>query len=151
MFGNKLFCKVEVVSCAVTDHIIKDNRLSVRRCLAEADVSLDDSSVKSDAINFNTAPIAVKGSISLPEVPQICSDNVYCSSVKKAEKENALIMRLVEYRGKNGSVEITVPQWAKTVCRVNLLERQEENIEIKNGKAEITVRSYEILTLRFTR
>ena len=60
-------------------------------------------------------------------------------------------MRLVEFRGKSGKADISVPAWAKEVYRVNLLERQEEKLEVKNEKVEISVRPFEILTLLFTR
>lgn len=115
------------------------------------DKPLTDSSVLSDAVNFNTAPIAVNGCVKLSDIPVVNSENVYCSSLKKAEKNDGLVMRLVEFRGKSGKADISVPAWAKEVYRVNLLERQEEKLEVKNEKVEISVRTFEILTLLFTR
>ena len=119
--------------------------------LVAYDTTLSESKVQSDAINFNVAPIAVNGTLAIPEIPKINSENVYCSSLKKAENRDALVMRLVEYRGESGKAEIFVPAWAKEVYKVNLLERQEDKLEVKSGKTEISVRPFEILTLLFTR
>lgn len=115
------------------------------------DCSLSESTVLSDAVNFNATPIAVNGIVKPAEIPKINSDNVYCSSLKKAEKRDALVMRLVEYRGKSGKIEIVRPEWATAAYRVNLLERQEKPIDFIDGKAEITVRPFEILTVLFAR
>ena len=115
------------------------------------DGEFTESSVQIDAINFNTAPIAVTGNLSLPEIPQFSSDNVYCASIKKAERTDGLVMRFVEFRGKSGNIKITLPEWAKGACRVNMLERQEQQIEFADGTAEIPLSPYEIATVIFTR
>ena len=115
------------------------------------DKPLTESSVRSDSVDFNTVSIAVSGNVKTPEIPNIKSENVYCSSLKKAEEKDGIIMRLVEYRGKSGEVQISVPAWVREVYKVNLLERQEEKLDIKNGKVVMPVRPFEISTFLFAR
>ena len=89
------------------------------------------------------------GDVTLPNLPEIVSENAYVSSIKLAEKTEGLIVRLAEYRGKNGEVQIKVPQWANGVECVNMLERHNEAVEVCDNIAKLNVRPFQILTLLF--
>ena len=69
--------------------------------------------------------------------------------LKKAEKENALVLRLVETRGKNSSGKLIFSQKPSRVVETNLMEWTEENIvEVSDLKAAITMKPFEIRTLK---
>ena len=87
-------------------------------------------------------------SVELPEMPTVRSEHVRLSAVKWAEKADALIVRLVEYRGKAGTAEIVMPDGFTGAARVNLMERQDQPLSIENGKIQLTVRPWEITSLK---
>ena len=115
------------------------------------DTTFADSSVVADASNFSAAPVQVSGVLSLPQLPLMKADNVAITSVKRSEDGNALILRLNEYRGRSGIAEITVPDWAETVEKTNLLERNGIMLPVQNGKVTVDIRPFEIATLKFDR
>ena len=94
------------------------------------------------------------GRANLPLMPAVQSDNVRLAAVKWAEEsidsyqENALILRLVEYRGRDGQAIINLPGYIRGAAKVNLLERQAESLRVVNGKVLISLRAWEIATLR---
>lgn len=110
--------------------------------------SFSDSSVVIDAENYNRGLYSVSGRAVLPEMPMVKSDNVRLACIKLAEKGNALIMRLCEYRGKPGEVVVELPDYVSQVAKVNLLERQGELLKIEAKKVRLNMRKFEIATLR---
>lgn len=113
------------------------------------DDSFAHSTIEADAIGFNARLIATIGEVSLGELPQIESENAYVSSMKLAEKSDALIVRIAEYRGKKGEVKVSLPSWADSVDLVNMLERDNKPLAVENGVAKFNVRAFEIVTLSF--
>jgi alpha-mannosidase len=83
-------------------------------------------------------------------MPQVHSDCARLAAVKWAEKEPAVILRLCEFRGKGGAVEIELPGWVKQARQVNLLERGDETLSIENRRVRLTLRPWEIATLKLT-
>jgi alpha-mannosidase len=74
---------------------------------------------------------------------------VRLAAVKWAEDgSQSLILRLVEFRGQAGKAEIRLPDRFKNAAKVNLLERAGEILPIANGIVQMTVRAWEIATLR---
>lgn len=109
-----------------------------------------DSSVVFDAESYNAGLLAVPGSARLADMPQVHSDCARLAAVKWAEKEPAVILRLCEFRGKGGAVEIELPGWVKQARQVNLLERGDETLSIENRRVRLTLRPWEIATLKLT-
>lgn len=97
-----------------------------------------------------TLPVAA-GKVDLPEMPKISSENVRFTAVKWAEKADALILRLVEYRGKGGTVTITLPEGFRSVEQVNLMERQPQALAVKDGRVSLELRPWEITSLKLNR
>jgi alpha-mannosidase len=112
------------------------------------------NSVVLDAEGYNAGLLAIPGRASLPRMPSLESNNVRLASIKWAESsinqpsENAIIMRLVEYRGQPGQAVVHLPDRVRRVAKVNLLERQAHRIPITDHKIVMDLRAWEIATLR---
>ncbi|MBE6404729.1 MAG: alpha-mannosidase [Lentisphaerae bacterium] len=80
---------------------------------------------------------------------RIESDGVSLEIVKKAEKSNAKIVRLVEYKGSFSKAELLFGSSVRKVSYTNLIEWENgEEIMLKGNKAELTLKPYEIVTLK---
>jgi alpha-mannosidase len=108
-----------------------------------------------DAEGYNAGLLAVPGRTNFPMMPSVQSDNVRLAAVKWAEvsttqhKDNALVLRLVEYRGRAGQAVISLPVYIRNAAKVNLLERQAQPLVVSNRKVQVNLRAWEIATLRF--
>lgn len=113
-----------------------------------------ENSIVLDAEGYNAGLLALPGRANLPLMPAVESDNIRMAAIKWAENSpdlrlgNALILRLVEYRGSAGRATINLPGYVHSAAKVNLLERQGEPLSISNGKVQLTLRAWEIATLR---
>ena len=112
--------------------------------------NLADSSVVLDADRYNAGLLAVEGSVSIPPMPLVQSDNVRAVCLKIAETGDDLILRLAEYRGQSGQATIALPPSVTEIARTNLLERQPQPLPIRDGQVVLQVRAFEIVTLRLT-
>ena len=110
---------------------------------------LAKSEAVADAEGYNAGLIALAGEVRLPKGPEVRSDHVRLAALKWAEQGRALIVRLSEFRGKAGEVEVTAPAGARAAARVNLLERRGRPLAIAGGRVSVQVRGWEIATLRF--
>ena len=72
-------------------------------------------------------------------------------SVKASEDGKALVLRINEYHGKEGNVNIELPDWVNYVEKVNMLERKGEKFEVLDNSVSYNVHPYEITTLKFHR
>lgn len=113
-----------------------------------------DNSTVLDAEGYNAGLLALPGRARLPILPTLDADNIRLAAIKWAEntpetpQANALILRLVEFRGKAGQAVITIPGYVHSVAKVNLLERLGEPQSILNGKVLLDLRAWEIATVR---
>jgi alpha-mannosidase len=107
-----------------------------------------ESSVVPDAEGYNVGLLAVNGRVELPPMPQLKSDCARLTSVKWAEQADAVILRIVEFRGQGGEARVSVPAWSGKVAKVNLLERQDQPLAVENGQVCFTLRPWEIATIR---
>ncbi len=107
-----------------------------------------DSQVVSEAESYNSGLLAVPGAVRLTAMPLVHSDCARLAAVKWAEKEPAVILRLCEFRGKGGAVEIELPAWVKHAWQVNLLEREDEALPVENQAVKLNLRPWEIATLK---
>ena len=106
------------------------------------------SSVILDAESYNAGLLAVPGKAHLVEMPQIRGSAVRLASAKWAEKEDALILRLCEFRGQDEGIEVELPGWVKSAWQVNLLERQDTPLEITSRQVQLMLRPWEITSLK---
>jgi alpha-mannosidase len=76
------------------------------------------------------------------------SDNVIMTALKKAEEDNALILRFYEWAGKQGDVAIQLPPGATAAAETDLMEKPSGNLSIANGEVKVLTKPYEIKTVK---
>lgn len=81
-------------------------------------------------------------------IVQADAPNVVIEAVKKAEKEQATIIRLYETFNKRTRTTIHFGYPAKAVYECNMLEDVQQEVESVGTEAAITVKPYEIKTLK---
>lgn len=137
------------------------------------DKKFNDNNAVIDGNIYNSGLQVVSGKFHLPVAPRIVSDNARISCIKKAEKDDSLIVRIVEYRGRAGKIKIVIPDGFESVYQVNLLEREDRlmcNREKRTGVTDciaevdcigketcidetdspvLDISPYEIVTLKF--
>jgi len=76
--------------------------------------------------------------------------NVILTAMKKAEDSNALVLRFFEFEGKSSQVRLCFPAAATQAWQVNLLEKQDAPLTLREGGKEttLTVHPYEIVTVK---
>jgi len=76
-------------------------------------------------------------------------ENVVLTAVKKAEDSDGLILRVYEWAGKSGNVEIHVPKGATGATLTNLMEKTEgPALKIVEDTVTAPIHPYEILTVQ---
>ena len=76
-------------------------------------------------------------------------ENVVLTALKKAEDENALILRFYEWAGKSSDIQIHVPKGATGATLTNLMEKPEGiALQVSNDTVTAPIHPYEILTVR---
>ncbi len=79
---------------------------------------------------------------------QVQSENVVVTAVKRAEDDNALIVRFYEWAGKDGDVKLQLPPGAQTASETNLMEKPAGNLSLSNGAVSVPTKPYEIKTVK---
>ncbi|HET9308234.1 MAG TPA: alpha-mannosidase [Candidatus Sulfotelmatobacter sp.] len=79
---------------------------------------------------------------------QVANENVIVSAVKKAEDENAIVLRYYEWAGKAGDIALQLPPGAQSASETNLMEKPIGDLPVANGKVTVSTKPYEIKTVR---
>ena len=82
---------------------------------------------------------------------KVDAKNVVLSSIKKAEDDNSLVIRLFEFEGKSGDVQITLPRAATAATEVNLMEDTVAPLGLNSDKWPVVVvpiKPYEIKSVK---
>ena len=79
---------------------------------------------------------------------QTKSDNVIVTAVKKAEDDNAVIVRFFEWAGKQGDVAIQLPTGAAAATETDLMEKPSGSLAVADGVVKVPTKPYEIKTVR---
>ena len=114
--------------------------------------SLVDSDVMSRAAQLNRELLMLPGEVSIL-IPFTLSDarNVTLGAVKKAEKSDDLIIRLVETDGKNGSITISLKEKAD-IFECDMLEWSDfKTLTSNTEQVKLDFTPFEIKTLRIKR
>ncbi|HEX7434038.1 MAG TPA: glycosyl hydrolase-related protein [Anaerolineaceae bacterium] len=107
-----------------------------------------DSRVVLDAESYNAGLVPLYGEIQPPELPELTSLNCRLAMVKWAEKDRAIVLRVVEFRGKGGEARLTLPDGVQAVDQINLLEREARPLVVENSAVVLSLRPWEIASLR---
>jgi alpha-mannosidase len=76
------------------------------------------------------------------------AENVVLTAAKKAEDEDAMILRFYEWAGKESDVKLQLPAGAQSVSGTDLMERSIGELPLQNGIVSVHTKPYEIKTLR---
>jgi alpha-mannosidase len=109
-----------------------------------------DGGVVGEALDFN-APL-VWARASLESLFAIDTTDLVLDTVKLAEREDALVLRLYEAHGARGRARIALGVDVASVVRANLLEDPEGGaLVLADGSVELDYRPFEIITLLLRR
>ncbi len=76
------------------------------------------------------------------------ADHVVIDTVKRAEDDGAMVVRLYECHGQRGPCTLTLGVPASRVVETDLMEREEAELPVKNGKVRLEVTPYQLRTLK---
>ena len=119
---------------------------------------LREAGVVAEAEAFNlpltampAAPAQAGGRPSSASIVRVDRPNVTVEAVKKADVEDALVVRVTEAWGTRGPVQISTGS-DTTAVRVDLLERQiAESVPCVDGTIALDLRPFEIVTVKVSR
>ena len=111
---------------------------------------LIESGVMAEAAMLNQKPVVLEGYRTGNAVPPctLKSDGISLEVVKKAEKEDCLVIRLVETRGRISTGALTVADRTATLVETNLMEWTEEGETSCAQDIELTLKPFEIRTYK---
>jgi alpha-mannosidase len=105
-------------------------------------------------VNYKLIPMSVaKHEGDLPaehSFVQADADNVVITALKKAEDDDALILRFYEWAGKESEVKILLPPGAVSASETNLMEKTSGDLQIRSGAVAVHSKPYEIKTVKVT-
>ena len=102
---------------------------------------------------LETVPVRGSGG-TLPDVYSLIScdcPNVMIETVKKAEADNGMIVRMYESFGRRSKVVLTAANGFKKAYLCDLLENELEELPIDGNKLILPVKNFEIITLKFAK
>jgi len=79
---------------------------------------------------------------------QIKPDNVIVTALKKAEDDNALIVRFYEWEGKTADATIGLPGKPKAASETNLMEKHLGDFSVSGAEVTVPIKPYEIKTVK---
>jgi alpha-mannosidase len=109
---------------------------------------LREAGVIAGAEAFNL-PIDVRsGAAGSGTIVAVDRPNVSVEAVKKADREDAIVVRLCEVWGARGPVRVTIGAPVTSATGADLLERDTDELTVTDGVVEITMRPFELVTLK---
>jgi alpha-mannosidase len=105
-----------------------------------------EGGVVAEALDFN-APL-VPADVTLEPLFALDTTDLVLDTVKLAEREDALVLRLYEAHGAHGRARLTLAVECTAVMRANLLEDpQGDELPLGGSAVELEYRPFEIITL----
>jgi alpha-mannosidase len=80
----------------------------------------------------------------------IDSEGVVLTATKKAEDENALILRFYDWTGQTADVPVQLPKGAESAAETNLMENAIYTLDTHDGRVTLHFNPYEIKTIKVT-
>ena len=107
------------------------------------------------AYMLNDPMTAVKAAGAISEIPEVFSmasvdkENVMIETIKEAEESEDIIVRIYEAKNMRTKTALTLGFSAKTCFVCDMLENEQSELPIEDGKVKLSLGGYEILTLKF--
>jgi alpha-mannosidase len=79
----------------------------------------------------------------------VSGENIVLETLKKAEDDSSMIVRLYEAHGSRGVRTISTTLPVKKVIETNLMEKEEQRLKVKNGSVKLNFTPFQIRTLKF--
>ena len=108
---------------------------------------LEDSSVVSEAHALNQPPLVLAGKVGLPLPCTVSGKGVILDVLKKAEREDAWVVRLYEPVGRAASCVLRLRDAAAQLWEAGIMEDTQEQVAAEDDVAALTLKPYEIRTL----
>jgi alpha-mannosidase len=117
---------------------------------------LRTAGVIAEAEALNLPLVAVPGTMPPPgpglgaPTPVVACDrpNVSIEAVKRADLEEAVIVRLCEVWGARGPITLTMSRPVVTAIRTDVLERDVADVAVVDGRVALDLRPFELVTLK---
>ena len=113
--------------------------------------NLSESEVMKEAANLNRTPFIADGFASIAEnMPfRLVSDGIALEVVKRAEKDDSLILRLAEFRGQHSAGTLHFASKPARVRETDLMEWNDgKRLAVTGNRLPLELEPFEILTLR---
>jgi alpha-mannosidase len=81
---------------------------------------------------------------------QLQPENVILTAIKKAEDDDALILRFYEWSGRESDVVLHVPDAARAASETDLMEHHIADLSMNAGAVTVHTKPYEIKTVKIT-
>jgi alpha-mannosidase len=113
--------------------------------------TFQDAGVAAEAEAFNVPLAIVRGGVDATRsFVSVDRGGVSIEAVKKADREDALVVRVCEIDGRRGPVRITVDATFTRAVRTDLLERGDDEVTIDGHDVVLSLRPFELVTLKLT-
>jgi alpha-mannosidase len=109
-----------------------------------------DGHVVEEAEAFNIPIELVPGSTPAGRIVEVDRPGVSVEAVKWADRAGGVVVRLCEVWGSRGPVRVTLHVPFSAVTRTDLLERDIEELAADGAAVGLTLRPFELVTLRFS-
>ena len=100
-----------------------------------------------DGIGYNCQLPAVPNTLDTSLLPTLSGSGVRIGAVKFSENKCGLILRLVEYHGKDSTALLTLPDWVTAVYETDMKENVIRELNIQDSSIELELHHFEIKTL----
>ena len=111
----------------------------------------DLTQVRTEARRLNNPLIVAEGRKAWAPLVSGRAENVIIETLKPAEDGNGFILRLYESDRRRGPATLSFGLPLRRVCSCDLLEQDQEDIPVVGGEVTVSLKPFEILTLRCIR
>ena len=79
---------------------------------------------------------------------QVPAENIIVTALKKAEDDEALVLRFYEWAGKEGEVQLQIPPGAQSAAETDLMEKPISSVPVQDDSVKVRTKPYEIKTIK---
>jgi len=109
--------------------------------------ALEDSDVVAQAHLLNQPPLVLEGEANVRLPCRISGAGVLLDALKKAEQEDAWVLRLYEPVGRRATCELRTRNPNDEVLETDVMERSLRALETRDGSVALSFRPFEVKTL----